>query len=281
MLNQQGSDNDHRGRVAGNQQHGNCDPNQTRVLKKPIGEKARKAGSGGKRFDELLGGGFPFRSCTMLQGPAFVGKDVLLSQFIYEGIKFGTPAIVVLTDSSTTKFRKTLVEMDYKLEEHEKAGLLYYVDCHTKTVGMLGKNPFARYLEGINDLEAIIGAVETFQSGIREHFFYHRLIFDSLSSVLRSHGANRTIDFVNSLNVKVKNYNGIALFDLAGGIHRSEEVNSLEHSMDGSILLKEEKGKYYMTVKGLPDLKTTQWVEYSYKNQGLDIKGSYSYSYIQ
>ena len=178
-----------------------------RMVKKASG-KARKARSGGARLDDLLGGGFPFKSVSLIQGPAFIGKDVLLAQFISEGIKYGIPSLIVLTHYTTSKFRKRIVEMDNKLEEREKAGIVSYVDCHAKTVGLMGKNPFAIYLNGVQDLNALYAAIERFESAYSKNFFYHRVIFDSLSSILRTHGINRTLDFINSLSAKIKAYNG-------------------------------------------------------------------------
>jgi len=251
-----------------------------RKVKKAAG-KARKAGSGGRRLDDLMGGGFPFRTVSVLQGPAFIGKDVLLTQFIAEGIRFGIPSLIVLTHYTTSKFRKRIVEMDPKLEDRERAGLVSYVDCHAKTVGLMGKNPFALYLKGVGDLEALSKAIERFESTYSENYFYHRVIFDSLSSILRTHGLNRTIDFVNAISTKIKAYNGIAIFDLAGGIHKQEEISAIENSVDGSLTLKEEMGRYFIMVKGLEGVKSNKWVEYSFSDRGFDIRGSYTLSYIK
>lgn len=250
-------------------------------VKRPSGGKPTKARSGGKRIDELLGGGLPFRSCSLIQGPAFIGKDILLSQFIAEGIRSGIPALVILTQSTTSKFRKTIVEMDFKLEDRERSGLLSYVDCHAKTVGLMGKNPFALYLNGVGDLDAVSHSIDNFQSGYRENFFYHRLIFDSLSPILRTHGINKTLSFLTNMIAKTKAYNGIAMFDLASGIHKPEEINALEHVMDGTFVLKEEKVGLLMMVKGLQDVKGRDWVRYAFDEKGFDITGSFSYNYIK
>lgn len=232
-------------------------------------------------MDELLGGGLPFRSCSLVQGPAFIGKDILLSQFVAEGIKYGIPAMVILTQSTTSKFRKMIVEMDRKLEERERAGLLTYVDCYAKTVGLMGKNPFAIYLDGVGDLGALTRSIDKLQSAYKENFFYHRMIFDSLSPILRTHGINRTLSFLSNMTAKNKAFNGIALFDLATGIHKAAEINAMENVVDGSFILKEEKNGLFMMVKGLQDVKGRDWVRYSFDEKGIDITGSYSYSYIK
>ncbi|MGA1821641.1 MAG: RAD55 family ATPase [Thermoplasmatota archaeon] len=252
-----------------------------RAVKRPAGGRAIAARSGGNKVDELLGGGFPFKSNILVQGPAFVGKDALLTQFVSEGIKTGAPCIVILTHSTTSQMRKKIVEMDHQIQEREKQGLITYIDCYSKTAGLMGKNPFALYLKGVDDIDALSDAIERFQIGYKEKYFYHRLIFDSLSTVVRTHGLNRTMDFLHGLKAKTNAYSGIALLDLVGGIHQPDEISSLESIVDGTVLMKEEKGKYFMMVKGLPNAKSREWMEYQFSDQGIDIKGIYSYSYIQ
>jgi KaiC/GvpD/RAD55 family RecA-like ATPase len=252
-----------------------------RPVKVPAGGRAVFARTGGKKFDELLNGGFPLRSKILVQGSAFIGKDLLLDQFVAEGIRSGAPAIIVLTQATTSQVRKKIVEMDPKLEEHEKLGLVSYIDCYTKTAGLVGKNPFAIYLNGVQDLDQVVGTIERFQRAYSEKYFYNRLIFDSLSSIIRMHGINPTLDFLNNVNAKVVAYNSSALFDLAGGIHAPNEVNALESLMDGVVSLKEDRGKHLLSVKGLANIKSREWLEYSYNERYIDIKGIYSYSYIQ
>lgn len=252
-----------------------------RPVKVSAGARAAFVRTGGKKFDELLNGGFPMRSKILVQGTAFIGKDLFLNQFVAEGIKNGAPAIVVLTQSTTSQVRKKIVEMDPALEEHEKLGLVSYIDCYTKTAGLIGKNPFAIYLEGLGDLGNLLSAIERFQQGYGKSFFYNRVVFDSLSSVIRMHGINSTLDFINSVNAKMTAYNSTALFDIAGGIHAPNEINAIESLMDGVVTLKEDRGKYLVSIKGLANVKSREWLEYSYNERYIDIKGIYSYSYIQ
>lgn len=252
-----------------------------RAVKVPSGGRAVCARTGGKKFDELLNGGFPLKSKILVQGPSFIGKDLLLDQFVAEGIRSGAPAIIILTQATTSQVRKKIVEMDPKLEDHEKLGLVSYVDCYTKTAGLVGKNPFAIYLNGVQDLEAIVDTIERFQRSYSEKYFYNRIVFDSLSSIIRMHGINATLDFLNNVNAKIVAYNSSALFDLSGGIHAPNEINAVESLMDGVVNLKEDRGKHLLSVKGLANIKSREWLEYSYNERYIDIKGIYSYSYIQ
>jgi KaiC/GvpD/RAD55 family RecA-like ATPase len=260
---------------------GSPGPLVKRAVKVPSGGRAACARTGGKKFDELLNGGFPLKSKILVQGPSFIGKDLLLDQFVAEGIRSGAPAIIILTQATTSQVRKKIVEMDPKLEDHERLGLVSYVDCYTKTAGLVGKNPFAIYLNGVQELETIVDTIERFQRSYSEKYFYNRIVFDSLSSIIRMHGINATLDFLNNLNAKIVAYNSSALFDLSGGIHAPNEINAVESLMDGVVNLKEDRGKHLLSVKGLANIKSREWLEYSYNERYIDIKGIYSYSYIQ
>jgi len=256
-------------------------PPVKRAVKKPTRGKALFARSGGKKLDELLGGGFPIKSNILIQAPAFIGKDLLMSQFVSEGIKTGIPSVIVTTNSTTSQIRRKIYGIHPQIQEKEKKGLISYIDCYSKTAGLLGKNPFAIYIDGVGDMDQILGTIEKFQSGYKEKYFYQRMIFDSLSTVMRNHGLNPTMDFLHSLKAKNSSYNGVSLLDLSSGIHRPDEINALESVVDGTVLMKEEKGKYLMSIRGLNNVKSKDWMEYKFDDSGIDIKGVYSYTYIR
>ena len=150
---------------------GESRPPVKRAVKRPRGGKAAFARTGGSKLDELLGGGFPIKSNILVQAPAFIGKDVLMSQFVSEGIKTGIPSVIVTTHSTTSQIRKKIYEIHPQLQEKEKRGLISYIDCYSKTAGLLGKNPFALYIKGVSDLDQILDAMERFQSSYSEKYF--------------------------------------------------------------------------------------------------------------
>src|SRR5260221_601010 len=54
-----------------------------------VEKKADRVKTGTPRLDDLLYGGIPFNSNVLFVGPAFVGKEVALLNFIAEGLKKG------------------------------------------------------------------------------------------------------------------------------------------------------------------------------------------------
>src|SRR5438132_2793330 len=62
-----------------------------------IEKKADRVKTGTPRLDDLLYGGIPFNSNVLFVGPAFVGKEVALLNFIAEGLRKGIPAIIITT----------------------------------------------------------------------------------------------------------------------------------------------------------------------------------------
>src|SRR2546427_1637300 len=56
-----------------------------------VEKKADRVKTGTPRLDDLLYGGIPFNSNVLFVGPAFVGKEVALLNFIAEGLKKGIP----------------------------------------------------------------------------------------------------------------------------------------------------------------------------------------------
>ena len=250
-------------------------------VKRPVSTRARTARSGGRRLDEFLGGGFPLMFNILVKGQPFGGKEVLYSQFVAEGIKSGVPSILILTQSTTSQARRKIVEMDYQIKEHEKKGLISYIDCYSKTAGLMGKNPFAIYLNGVEDLNALGGAVDRFQEGYRGRFYYHRLVFDSLTTLLRTHGLNPVYNLIHSISTKAKALNSVSLYDISSGVHDPGVVSTLENLMDATLQMKEERDMLFLTLRGFPNLKSKEWIEYQFDEKGFDIKGIFNYDYIR
>src|SRR5437870_11820430 len=62
-----------------------------------VEKKADRVKTGTPRLDDLLYGGIPFNSNVLFVGPAFVGKEVALLNFIPEGLTKGIPVIIITT----------------------------------------------------------------------------------------------------------------------------------------------------------------------------------------
>src|SRR5207245_1603872 len=67
--------------------------------------KQQKVKLGIARLDDLLFGGIPFGTNASVYGPAYVGKEVLVSLFMAEGLKKGVPVLWILTDKGPAEVR--------------------------------------------------------------------------------------------------------------------------------------------------------------------------------
>ena len=58
----------------------------------------KRISTGIKGLDEILGGGLPEKSITLVSGPPGAGKSILCFQFLYEGIKNGEKTLYLTLD---------------------------------------------------------------------------------------------------------------------------------------------------------------------------------------
>ncbi|RLG39686.1 MAG: hypothetical protein DRO01_05220 [Thermoproteota archaeon] len=254
---------------------------KTPVQKRPkSGRKIQVVSTGAKKLDEIISGGFPIKSNVLIYGPPFVGKESFLYQFIAEGLKWGVPSLVVLTRYTTTTARKNLIRFYPKLKEREKEGLVRYIDAYSKSVGMIGNNPYAKYISGPGALQEIARAIEEFQRSLQGRFYYHRIILDSLTPMLRQKGLDRLMNFLHAVVARNKTYRGVACYDISAGIHSEGEVSAIESVMDGTISFREDGKRFYLKIKGLRGVKNRDWLEYNFDDTSLDILGIFGLDYI-
>ena len=72
--------------------------------------------------DDLLLGGIPFGSNVLIHGPPFIGKEVMMGQFIGDGLKKGVPCIMVITDKTPKDLRDEMrnIVSGYEIRRHDQ-----------------------------------------------------------------------------------------------------------------------------------------------------------------
>jgi KaiC/GvpD/RAD55 family RecA-like ATPase len=243
--------------------------------------KEEKVKTGVPRMDDLLFGGFPLATNVLVYGPPFVGKEVLLNCFIAEGLKKGVPGIWVLTNKSTATIRE---EMQYILPhylEYERTGLVRYIDIYSRSVGEVTTEPGVIYIEQATDIDAIIDAVDTVVEEFKKKKYeYYRLAFDSISTLMVRLDPSSTFKFLQPFCGKRKRDKAVALYTLEQGMHSSTDISTLGHIMDGEIDFKSEQLKTLFQVKGICEVQSREWIQYTFTKRGLNI-GSFSLQYVR
>lgn len=232
--------------------------------------------SGTPRLDDLLMGGLPLGSQVLFLGPAFVGKEIGIHNFIAEGLKQGVPCVIVTTSRPPEEVAKEMGPILPSFLEYEQLGLVRWVDGSSPEATGKKNTPVVednRYVvAGAGDYEGILAALERIQEDLEgEDAPYLRLAFLTLSTSLTQGGEKEAANFVQKLVNRMRQTESVALYALDSGMHNEQQLKAVEHQMDGAIHFKEERQKNLLQVAGICEVQTRGWVEYKYNNRALLI----------
>jgi KaiC/GvpD/RAD55 family RecA-like ATPase len=249
----------------------------------PRGPTEVRVKSGIRRLDDLLYGGFPVGSQMLVNGPAHTGKDVLARLFSVEGLKLDIPSIWIVTDSTWTQVRDDLAALYPKYAEAEKAGMLRFIDLYTRNVvGSPQSAAGVRMLSSTDKgvLDQLTQSVNTASEELKEKFPTYRLIFESVSTLTAYLDSSATFRFLQPLIGRRKIDQSVGYYLLDRGMHSDSDLETLEHMVDGSINLKIEQLKTFLSVKGVGETQSRAWIGYTFTKRSINL-GSFSLDHIR
>jgi len=254
---------------------------ETREEERTLEVQQAKVKTGNRRFDDLLLGGIPFGSNILVHGPPFTGKEVLIGQFISEGLTKGVPCIFVLTDKTPSDIRKEMQFIISGFEEYEKLDLVRYVDTYSMSMGQAKEDPYTVFIEDPTDHKGIMEAVEVEAKKYEENDHrYYRLAFRSLSTLVAYSDPISTFRFLSPFCGKRKRDKAVSMFGMEKGMHGDQEIQMFGSVMDGMIDFKVDQLKTYFAVKGITDVQSRTYVRYTSTKSSLSI-GSFSLDHIR
>jgi KaiC/GvpD/RAD55 family RecA-like ATPase len=238
--------------------------------------------SGVRRLDDLLFGGFPNGAQVLVNGPAHTGKDVLARLFSVEGLRLGIPCIWVLTDKTWVQVKDDLTGLFPKYAEAEKNGMVRYVDMYSRSVGSNQSAPGVRLLSSTDKavLDQLGSAVNGFSEELKSRFQGYRLIFESVSTVTAYLDASSTFRFLQPFVGRRRIDGAAAYYELETGMHSEADLETLEHMVDGSVNLKIEQLKTFLSVRGIAEAQSRAWIGYTFTKRSLNL-GSFSLDHIR
>src|SRR2546426_459065 len=246
-----------------------------------IEEKKERVRSGTPRLDDLLYGGIPFNSNLLFVGPPYVGKEVVILNFVAEGLKKGVPAIIITTSKPPVEIAKEMAPILPTFVEYEQLGLVHWIDCSgsTAAAGKPTKEKNVFRVDGPTDFNGIMKVVNELDHEFKGKYPYFRLAFMTLSSCIGpDQGA--AMNFVQKLVNRLRQTKAVAAYALERGMHTDQQVESLEHLLDGAIQFKSDKQKTMLQVVGLGESQTRDWVPYKHTNKAIMI-GSFQLERIR
>jgi KaiC/GvpD/RAD55 family RecA-like ATPase len=236
--------------------------------------------TGTPRLDDLLLGGFPPKSHVVLVGDAFVGKEVVLYSFIAEGLKRGEPAIIVTATRPPSEVAESLGVVLPQFREYEQMGMVTWIDA-SGSGAATASTAHRLVARGADDRAGILSLlVKAAKAAEGEKQVAFRVGFLGLSGLL-AHGDERAaFSFLQNIVGILKPRNALSTYSLEGGALSDAQVETLLSRMDGAIVFRQDRDKTFLSVKGLGDVQTRDWVECRATNRAL-IVGSFALQRIR
>lgn len=232
--------------------------------------------TGIKRLDELLGGGVPSGTVTLIYGPPFIGKRLLGRMFLTTAMAAGRPGVMINTDHTAAELRDQMSQIDASFPKYMDGKLAYFVDTYSKSIGATDSLPGVEYVDGLMNFNALGMALNSVQRAIIKQHEKHAVLFDSVSTLIAYTNAQAAFRYLQVLTGKAKMAGATSMLILEDGMHTESEVQTIKHLADGVIELRSEKDKNLIAVEGLGLSGRVGWVEYHRTQSGLSITGSFA-----
>ncbi len=242
----------------------------------------KKRRSGVRRLDDLLFGGVPIGSQILVSGPAHTGKDVLARTFVTEGLKEGQAAIWVLTDKTYLTVREEATAFLPAYAEFERRGFVKYVDLYSRSLGITEHDPNVLLLSTTEKgaLDQLTSRVNDFAQEFKAKGETYRIVFESISTVTAYLDTLATFRFLQPFVGRRKVDGAIGYYLIETGMHSEADIRTLEHMMDGSVNLKIDQLKNFLSVRGVTDVQSRAWVGYTFTKRAFSL-GSFSLDHIR
>lgn len=242
--------------------------------------QVEKVKTGNPRLDDLLFGGIPFGTNVLVYGQAFIGKEVVVNQFVAEGLKKGIPAIFVITDKTPIDIREEMEFVVSGFQEYEKLDLVRYVDAYSKSMGEETEDAYTTYVEQPTDHEGILKSVDTIAKELQKKHKYYRLAFRSISTLIAYLDSNIAFRFLQPFAGRRKRDKAVSMFIIEKGMHSETDIQMLGSIMDGAVEFKLEQLQTFLCVKGIGDVQSRAWIRYTHSKKGVNI-GSFALGHIR
>lgn len=244
-------------------------------------KKAERVKTGTPRLDDLLYGGIPFNSNVLFVGPAFVGKEVAILNFVAEGLRKGIPTILITTTKLPIDIAKDIAPILPTFVEYDQLGLVRWIDC---TSPMASGKPVREKnvwrVNGPTDFENIYNILGQLDEEFKKKYPYFRLAYMTLSSSITQADEREAMNFFQRLMNRLRQTKAVSVIALEKGMHNDQTLEALEHMVDGAIHFKSDKQKTQLQVVGLGEVQTHDWVPYKFTNKSIMI-GSFQLERIR
>lgn len=232
------------------------------------------------RLDELLKGGLPEVTNTLLYATPFIGKDIIAKYYALSGLQHGKPIIFVLTDRSFMEMKEEMNKLDDDFTSYEEKGMVRYIDVYSKSVELEETGPNVTFVDSPVNREQITASIVKAEKAFTEEYEQHRLILDSLSTLVVYSDAKAVFRFLQVVSGTCQRMGSTSIFTMTRGMHEELEVQTIKHLMDGVIEMKEEGARMRIRIQGCGEVVSRNWIDYLLEQDEVRLTGAFRMSRV-
>jgi circadian clock protein KaiC len=203
---------------------------------------AGRAPTGIAGLDEMLGGGLPRASSTVIQGATGTGKTLLGLQFLLEGARRGEPGIHFTLEETADQLRGIAQGFGWDLRDIEQRGLLtfhYVSPVELSTDAFL--NRARELVEQLGARRAVLDSLTSMELGVPSERRFKELVY-AMTKHFRAMGVTL------SLNMDIADLLGSAQLSGHGISFAADNVIQLKYvELDGNL----ERGISVLKARGV------------------------------
>jgi len=148
-----------------------------------------------------------------------------------------------------------------------------YIDVYSTSVELKEESKWAIFVDSPINRERIASSI--IQILKEKEGNNHRIVFDSISTLIVYSDAKAVFRFLQVLSGICKRMNATSMFSMTRGMHEEIEVQTIKHLMDGVIELKEEGARFQLRVQGCGEVISRHWIDYVLEGEELRLTGAF------
>ncbi len=229
-----------------------------------------------RRLDQLLGGGLPHRTSTLVYGPPFIGKELMTRTTILTALSKNIPCVLLHTNAAADEIHEAFLHLDPGFPAIRDKGLLHLIDLYSRSVAAPEILDHTTYLDSAVDLAGMSAALHAVQQDLQRRHDRHLLVIDSLSTLIAHNEARPVFRMIQVLLGRARRSGATSIILMDEGMHSEAEERMFRHLMDGAVYLRDSANKHQIHVVGLNVTQSLGWIDYQIGQDRLEVTGSFA-----